>query len=84
MMKEIRLYTWPHCPFCNNAKRLLDQKGLTYKDVDIYGNNEMKQVLAEKTGQHTVPFIFVNEKFIGGYTELAELDNQGDFDKMLA
>lgn len=44
----------------------------------------MKQVLAEKTGQHTVPFIFVDEKFIGGYTELAELDNQGDFDKMLA
>lgn len=83
-MKEIRLYTWPHCPFCNNAKRLLDSKGLSYKDVNIYGNNEMKQALAEKTGQSTVPFIFVDEQFIGGYTELAELDNKGDFDKMLA
>lgn len=82
-MKEIRLYTWPHCPYCINAKKLLDSKGLRYKDVDISGNDNMKQVLTEKTGQSTVPYVFVSEHFVGGYTELAEIDNKGELDKML-
>ncbi|MEG2898643.1 MAG: glutaredoxin domain-containing protein, partial [Eubacterium sp.] len=71
------------CPFCNHAKKLLTTKGLKYTEVSIDGNYEMKQALKEKTGQSTVPFIFIEDTFVGGYNELAELDNKGDLDKML-
>lgn len=82
-MKQVRLFTWPHCPFCINAKRLLDAKNVTYSDTDIYGNDTMKEELARKTGQTTVPFIFIDNQFIGGYTELAELDYNGELDTLL-
>ena len=82
-MKQVRLFTWPHCPFCINAKRLLDDKNVTYTDTDIYGNDTMKEELTRKTGQTTVPFIFIDNQFIGGYTELAELDYNGELDTLL-
>ena len=84
MMKSVKLYTWPHCPYCINAKTLLDHKHVAYIDENIYGNEEMRSVLEEKTGQRTVPFIFVDNEFIGGFSELVNLDHLGKLDELLA
>ena len=83
-MKSVKLYTWPHCPYCNNAKKLLDDKHVDYSDVNIYGNEEMRDALTEKTGQRTVPYVFIGDAFIGGFSELADLDHTGKLDTMLA
>lgn len=77
MAKEIKLYTWGHCPYCIRAKNLLEHKGLSYEEINLDGKDEELQKLREETGQRTVPQIFVDGVFIGGFTELSALDNEG-------
>lgn len=70
---KAELYTWPTCPYCNRAKALLDQLYIPYTDHDIWGKDEAKQNLIEKTGQTTVPYVFLNDRFIGGCDDLFEI-----------
>ncbi len=77
-MQEITVYTTPVCPYCVSAKRLLSQKGLPFKEVDLEKDPALRQKLsAENGGYRTVPMIFIGKEFIGGYTELAALDKAG-------
>ncbi|MBC3804167.1 glutaredoxin 3 [Acetobacterium fimetarium] len=83
MEKEIKLYTWAFCPYCNHAKKLLDGKGLKYTDIEIYDDENTRRRLEEQTGQRTVPFIFIGETFIGGFSELKAIDSSGKLDELL-
>lgn len=77
-MQEIIVYTTPVCSFCQAAKRLLSQRGLPFKEVDLGRDPELRMRLsAENGGYRTVPMIFIGKEFIGGFTELAELDRAG-------
>ena len=76
-MKKAKLYTWEYCPFCKRAKSLLESKNISYKEYNIEGNIEKKNELFKETGQNTVPYIFIDDEFIGGYDQLVELDNKG-------
>ena len=80
---KIILYTWPHCPFCIQAKHILDSYHLIYEDHNIYDKNEIKNELISRTGQKTVPYIFFNDQLIGGYSELAEMENNGQLLEIL-
>ncbi len=79
----ITCYTWPHCPYCNKAKGLLDQLGLAYTDHDIYGKPEEKQRLINETGQTTVPYIFFDDTLIGGCDDLFALYESGKLEQAL-
>lgn len=83
MEKEIKLFTWAHCPYCNGAKKLLQEKGLKYTDIEIYDDEKTRRRLEEQTGQRTVPFIFIGETFIGGFSELQAIDSSGKLDELL-
>ncbi|MGL4607345.1 MAG: glutaredoxin domain-containing protein [Eubacteriaceae bacterium] len=83
MKREIKLYTWPHCPYCNHAKELLRELGLSFSDTNVFNNEEMRKKLEDQTGQRTVPFVFVGDVFVGGYTELKALNESGEFQKLL-
>ena len=52
--------TLPNCPWCVKAKRLLDLKGIEYKEVSSRSSN-----------WPTVPYIEINGQSVGGFTELA-------------
>lgn len=82
-MTKVELYTWTYCPYCKRAKNLLEEKNISYQEYPIDNDAEKKKELYEKTNQDTVPFIFINGKFIGGYSELKKLDDQGKLDAML-
>jgi glutaredoxin 3 len=71
------VYVTPWCAFCMRAKRLLGARGIAFETVDVSGNSEARRWLVESTGQHTVPQIFIKGRSIGGFTELAELDQRG-------
>ena len=72
-MKNIKIYTTNTCGYCNAAKTLLEEHGLDYTEVDLSQDHTAKLELMNKTGQRTVPQIFIDDKFIGGYTELKDL-----------
>jgi glutaredoxin 3 len=78
MAKHIQVYTWANCPYCIRAKNLLNGKGLPFEEINLDGKDKEVAELREKTGQRTIPQIFIDDKFIGGFSELAALDAKGE------
>ena len=67
--KPIALFTKPNCPFCNNAKRLLQQKGLAYEEI-VLGKDASLTSLKAMSGRDTVPQVFIGGQHIGGSDDL--------------
>lgn len=59
-----------NCPFCEQAKALLKQKGITYEEKKIGDGFTKEDLLESVPNARTVPQIFLDEKLIGGFTEL--------------
>lgn len=72
-MNNVTVLTHPTCSYCHAAKSLLNQQGVEYQEIDLVKDVEIGQQLLAKSGQRTVPQIFINEKPIGGFTELSKL-----------
>lgn len=79
----VRLYTTPICPYCVRAKRLLQQKGVSYEEIDVSGNDELRRWLVSASGQRTVPQIWIENLHVGGFDELYALDRAGKLDALL-
>ncbi len=79
-MSDITILTSPSCSYCHAAKDLLQQQGLTYQEVDLLKDGEQAQQLLIRSGQRTVPQIFIKQKPIGGFTELSQLIRNNEFD----
>jgi glutaredoxin 3 len=82
-MKAVKIFTTPWCPYCVRAKRLLDNKGVSYQEIDVDGDDEARIRLAEQTGRRTVPQIFIGEHHVGGSDDLHALEAQGKLDALL-
>lgn len=80
---KVVMYKKVPCPYCINAQRLLDEKGIKYDLVDLTDRPEELQALKEKTGWRTVPMIFVDDKLIGGYSDMKTLDEEGKLDTLV-
>ncbi len=83
-MPTVEIYTTPICPFCIQAKRLLDKKQVPYTEIDVMGRPGKRKEMTERSnGGHTVPQIFIDGKPIGGCDELFELDFDDELDALL-
>ncbi len=76
-MKKIEIYTWGYCPYCVRAKNLLNELDLEFTEIPLDGKDDELKALREKTGQRTVPQIFIDDEFIGGFSELSALNASG-------
>ncbi len=79
-MAKIILYSKDYCPFCVRAKNLLNQKKVSFEEIMVDKDPKLFSELKEKSGMLTVPQIFIDDKLIGGFAELAELESQGKLD----
>lgn len=82
-MKKVVVYTKQSCPFCVRAKALLTQKGVPFTEHNLEGKQAELDALKQRTGWKTVPQIFIGEELIGGFSELAALENSGKLDEKL-
>ncbi len=80
---SIIIYSTEWCVPCKNAKKLLDDKKVTYKEIDIEQNEITRDDLFDITGGRTVPQILINDTVIGGYSELFYLNQSGELDQLL-
>lgn len=80
---SVVLYTTPWCPFCVRAKALLKQKGVAFEEIDVSRDPDRKREMMEKSGQRTVPQIWIGKQHIGGCDELFVLERRGELDAML-
>jgi len=83
-MNPITIYTSRYCAYCSAAKNLLESKDYEFEEINMEGNQELMLEIMQKSGQRTVPQIFVGEKSIGGYQELLAATSSGEFDALLA
>jgi glutaredoxin len=70
-MKAIVWYKY-HCPYCDQAKALLKQKGLEFEERKIGDGYTKEDLLEAVPTARAVPQIFIDEKHIGGFTELKQ------------
>jgi glutaredoxin 3 len=84
MTAQVVMYSSSLCGFCFRAKRLLDSKGVAYKEISVDGRGDMRQQMMQLTGGRTVPQIIINGNAIGGCDELHLLDRQQQLDTLLA
>ena len=75
---HIKMYTKGYCSFCFAAKNLLTKRGLAFEEISLSGDAATEQEMRELTGRTTVPQILIDGTAIGGYTELVEMDMDGE------
>ena len=83
-MADVEIYSSMFCPFCHRAKRLLSEKGVAFKEIDVDMDSGLRKEMMERAnGRHTVPQIFIDGAHVGGSDDLAALDRDGRLDAML-
>jgi len=84
-MKTVEIYTTPFCPYCHAAKRLLDRKGVAYRETDVSLDPALRQAMMQRAGgRRSVPQIFIGDHHVGGSDDLHALDHRGQLDDLLA
>jgi glutaredoxin 3 len=76
-MARVQIYTTDLCYYCRVAKSLLEKNNIPYEEINISKTPEMRDVLVQKTGEYTVPQIFVDDEYIGQDDELREWIRSG-------
>jgi len=62
---------------------LLDSKSVEYADIGVDARPELRREMTEKSGRRTVPQIWIGEHHVGGYDDLARLEQLGQLDELL-
>lgn len=85
-MARVLMYSTRVCPYCVRAEQLLAKKGIAADQIEKIRVDEHPEQRAEMmriTGRRTVPQIFIGERHVGGFDDLAELDAAGELDPLL-
>jgi len=81
-MTQVKIYTTSTCPYCDAAKHLLKQLKIPYEEENLDHNQELRMKLSqENNGWRTVPMIFIDGQFIGGFDDLNKLYKTGKLQK---
>lgn len=83
-MAGVTLYATAWCPFCVRAKQLLADKHAEVDEIDVDREPARRREMMERSGQRTVPQIWIGDRHIGGCDELYALQRAGKLDDLLA
>jgi glutaredoxin 3 len=84
-MAKVVMYATGVCPYCLQAERLLRAKGVAeIEKIRVDLDPPRRDEMVQRTGRRTVPQIYVGERHVGGYDDLAALDRAGGLDALLA
>ncbi|WP_269901174.1 glutaredoxin 3 [Paenalcaligenes faecalis] len=84
-MAKVTMYSTTVCPFCTRAEMLLKQRGVTeIEKIFIDRDPAQRDIMMERTQRRTVPQIYIDDKHIGGYDDLAALDQAGGLVPLLS
>lgn len=76
MKIKVVIYSKQPCPYCVRAKEFFKERGIPFEEIDLTDNFDEVEALKKKTNHMTMPQIFIDDAFIGGYSDLiAKLQN---------
>jgi glutaredoxin 3 len=82
---DIVMYSTAWCGYCQRARNLLERKGAAFREIKVDEDPQQRELMLQKSGgRRTVPQIFIADRHVGGYDDLAALDRAGELDKLLA
>ena len=79
----VTLYTKPSCMYCVKAKGFLQEMNIKFNEHDVTNDHAKRKELIESTGSRTVPYIFINDNYIGGCSDMLRMAEDGSLEKML-
>ena len=83
-MANVEIYTRPLCGYCSAAKRLLQSKGVSFREIEAGFDPKLKQEMVQRSGGGmTFPQIFIDGKHVGGSDDLHMLERSGKLDALL-
>lgn len=85
-MARVRMYSTRVCPYCVRAERLLAKKGIVPDQIEkirVDEHPEQREEMLRITGRRSVPQIFIGDRYVGGFDDLAELDADGELETLL-
>lgn len=77
MTPKVKMYSKVPCPYCVRAKEFFNSRNIPVEEIDLTGNFDEMDKLKERTGHRTFPQIFINDQFVGGYSDLIEKIEEG-------
>jgi glutaredoxin 3 len=81
---NIVMYSTAFCGYCQRARNLFERKGVDVREIKVDEDPKDRATMLERSGgRRTVPQIFIGERHVGGYDDLAALDRSGELDKLL-
>ena len=83
MSHAVTMYSTRFCPYCIRARMLLESKNVDYTDIGVDAQPELRREMMEKSGRRTVPQIWIGDRHVGGYDDLAALERRGELDDLL-
>lgn len=83
MNATVKMYSSAWCPFCIQAKKLLDSKGVQYDEINVDGNAKLRSKMMQESGKHTVPQIWIDDFHVGGCDELFSLERAHKLNNLL-
>lgn len=82
MAKEVTVYTMNRCPFCLQLKLFLKRQGVEFTEINTSEHPEVLKMLQDETSFLTLPQVFVEDNFLGGYDNIIELHQKGKFKRI--
>ncbi|HET6161759.1 MAG TPA: glutaredoxin 3 [Dongiaceae bacterium] len=83
-MARVEIYTTMLCPYCWRAKKLLEERGAAFQEVDVMCDGSLRNEMRQRAGGRTsVPQIFINGQHVGGCDDLYALDRVGKLKALL-
>jgi glutaredoxin 3 len=84
MMTAVEIYTTTICPYCVRAKALLKKKGVSYQEINVDTDEQLRDAMVARSGgRQSVPQIFIGDRHVGGCDDLYALERQGGLDPLL-
>lgn len=80
----IVMYESDWCGFCRAARRLLQSKGWEFESRLVDGNAALRAEMQERSGRTSVPQVFFGDRHIGGFDDMAALEEKGELDAAYA
>jgi glutaredoxin 3 len=80
---HVTVYTGSFCGYCVQVTSLLERRGIAYTEMSVEDHPGLRQELLAKSGRRTLPQVYVDDRYIGGAAELAELDRNGELTRLV-
>lgn len=84
MANRVKIYSTGTCPICDKTKNFLHKNGIEFDEVRVdLQRDGLKEMMQATNQARTVPQIMVDNKWIGGFTELTEMHMDGELDDLM-